>query len=160
MTTPIEHKDDAHQLTGDGRVELFEITPVSGGVIRLKANNDVTWQGNLWEGVGVFLSQVERNADDKTSRPKLTLANPDAVYSPIVQQGLLDNATVSRYTVLKSHIDSNTNIYEKNTWRARLVPSMNRRVITLELRDQTDGQFFKLPGRMFAPPDFPLVSLT
>jgi phage-related protein len=159
MSTPIEHKDDAHQLTGDGRVRLYEITPLTGGVIRIKADNDVLWQGHTWEGIGVFLEQIDRNSDDQVSRPKLSIANPNAIFSPLVQAGLLEDATVTEYTVLKQHIDADVDIYTRRMWKVRFTPSMNRRVITLELRDQSDGVFFQLPGRMYIPPDFPTVSL-
>ena len=160
MTTPAEHKADAHLLIADGRVHLFEITLAgAGGTLYLKADNTVTWQGHTWEGIGVRLDEINRSADEQVSRPKLYIANPDAVYSPLVRDGQLNNAAVARYIVLKAHIDANTNIYHKQVWRTRMIPSVNRRVITLELRDQSDGQFFQLPARMFMPPDFPFCSL-
>lgn len=159
MSTPQEHKADAHQLTGDGVVELFEILPVGGGTLYLKANNDVVWQGHTWQGIGIILTGIERTADDQNNRPKLVIGNPDAVYSPIVRDGALNSAVVNRYEVLLSHILSNSNIYSKKTWRARRVPSLNRSSITLELRTLADGQYFMIPGRQFISPDFPLVTL-
>lgn len=156
---PAEHAEDNVQLTGDGKVFLYEITPLSGGVLRLKADNDITWQANTWEGVGIMLEEVERTSDDQVARPKLTIANPAAVYSTLVKDGQLDNAVVSRYIVLKSHIDADTNIFQRQTWKVRQVSSLNRQVVVLELRDQTDGQAYLMPPRQYLPPNFPLVSL-
>lgn len=161
MTLPQSHIDDAHKLIGDGIVELFEISLVPTGILRLKANNTVTWQSQTYEGVGIKLDEIQRSADDQSSRPKLLIGNPAAVYSSLVRDGQLDGATVVRKKVLKANIDSNTNVFESQTWRALVVPSLNRRTITLELRELADGApFFMLPFRTFSPPDFPLVSLS
>lgn len=157
--TPASHREDAQKLTGDGLVDLFEITTTLNAVIRLKANDTVSWHGVEWEGIGVKLSETGRSSDDETKRPKLEIANYDGLFSAAVASGHLDNALVKRYRVLREDLLSNNLVYQLASWRVRRVTLVNKERVQLELRDQLDGQFFQLPGRMFIPPEFPQVSL-
>lgn len=156
MTT---HEEDSHKLQGDAYVDLFQIELTDGAVLYLKQNNTVTWQGDEYEGYGLKIEGVSRNAGDETPRPKLHLANPEGVFSAVVRAGRLDNALVKRLRVLKSDIETNTNLYREESWRVRRVSQVTREYIVLDLRDQLDGQFFLTPARMFIPPEFPQVTL-
>jgi len=160
MSYPTTHLEDAQKLTADGIVELFEITLGDGSVLRLKLNDDVTWQGNSYEGIHIKISGTSRSSDDEKIRPKLTIANPDGVFSFYVGQGHLDAATIVRYRVLRTHIDTDQNIFRKETWKVRRPVVVNKTVIVLELRNQLDGQFFLVPYRMYIPPEFKQVSLS
>jgi len=157
---PIEHIQDSKELEADAYVDLFEII-LSDKVtkIYLKKDKDVDWQGHTYEGTGIKIEGVGTYADDEVARPKLTLFNPEGVFSSIVNQGLLDNATVVRIRVLKQHIIDDVPVYRRSQWRVSRVGSMVKPTIGLELRDMLDGQNFQTPGRMFIPPDFPTVSL-
>lgn len=161
LTVPASHEVDAHLLQADGFVFLYELTTLSDVTAYFKADNDVTWQGNYYSGTAVQISERSRDSDGKLSRPSLTIANPLAVYSPMVSNGDLDNATVIEKKVLYSHILANSNIYVQRTWRVRRPTSNIPRVsITLELRDSLDSQRFLLPARMYTPDaGFPSVSL-
>lgn len=159
MSLPAEQIVDAHKLTNDGVVFLYKIQPVTGGVVYVKADDQVTWQGNTYEGTAIQLSETSRNSDGELSRPTLTIANPLAVYSALVAAGTLDNAVITEKRVLRAHILSNSNIFSVRTWRVRRCPELNKIRVVLELRDSLDGQQFLLPGRMFIPPEFPSVSL-
>lgn len=155
-----EHIDDAQLLTADGVVDLFEFTLTDETQLFLKANNAVTWQGNTYEATAIQLDGVANYSDAETARPKLTVANPEGVFSAIVASGVLDNANVVRRRVLYQNMLLDVPISETQTWRVRRIVSMNREKIVMELRDRTDSQFFLTPGRMFIPPDFPQVSLS
>ena len=157
---PLEHIQDAKKLDADAIIDLYEITLSDKSTkIYLKSNNSVTWQGNLFEGTGINLSGVGSHSDDETARPKLTLYNPQGVYSYLIDRGLLDNSIIKRIRVLKVHLDSDSPISRSQQWRVSRVASLRKNIIALELRDMLDGQFFQTPARMFIPPEFPQVSL-
>lgn len=159
-SAPIEHIEDSKKLEAEGYVDLYQIIlSDKATIIYIKDNNDVTWQGNLYEGTGVKLSGVASYSDDQTSRPQLSLFNPEGVYSSLIDEGLLDNATVIRTRVLQTHINSDEPISRSQQWRVSRIASLTKNTIALEMRDMMDGQFFLTPGRMFIPPDFPQVSL-
>ena len=159
VTLPQAQIDDAHKLQADGMVFLYKVTPTAGGIVRLKANDTVTWQSQTWEGTAIQIDQRGQNSDGTLVRPKLTLANPLAAYSTLVAQGLLENAQVIEYSVLRAHIDANTDTYTMRTWKIRRPLQLNRTMVQFELRDVLDGQAFILPARAYIPPLFPSVSL-
>ena len=158
---PAAHMEDALKLDADGYVDLFQIIlPNALGSIYIKLNKTVTWQGNTYEGTGVQIDGVGNYADDTVSRPKLVIFNPNGVYSYLLDQGLLDSATIVRYRVLKADIENDRAIYRRQQWKVSRIASVKSNYIGLELRDMLDGQNFLTPGRMFIPPDFPTVSLS
>lgn len=159
---PIEHMTDAQKLdNADAYVELFQIILSDKQTkIYMKLNHDVDWQGNTYEGTGIKLDGVGKYADDQVARPKLTLFNPEGVYSYLIDQGLLDGATIVRYRVLLDDVENDRPIYRRQQWKVSRVASVKIGYIGLELRDMMDGQNFTTPARMFIPPDFPTVSLS
>ena len=159
MTYPTEHLEDSEKLTADGYVDLFEIELYTGAIVHLKHNDTLTWQGNEYEGTFISLTGVGSSAEDEESRPQLKVYNPVGAYSTLVRQGEFDGALVTRVRVLREHIDADTDISRRQSWRVRRIMSSNPLYIIAELRDQLDGQFFLVPGRMFIAPEFPQVSL-
>lgn len=160
VAAPLEHIEDSKNLDMEPYVDLFQIVLADrSSKVYMKANNTVTWQGDIYEGTGIKIEGVANYSDEEVSRPRLTLYNPDGVYSYLVDQGLLDNAAVIRTRVLKQHIDSDQPIYQRQQWRVSRVASVRKNMLSLELRDLLDGQYFLTPGRMFIPPEFPQVSL-
>lgn len=161
LVIPASHMEDAHKLEADGYVYLFEITLVDNSArLYLKMDNDVTWQGNSYQGTGVKITGVAQYADSEASRPTLMLFNPERVFSSLVEQGLLEGASVVRYKILKQHLDADLPVYRHQKWRITRVAGLRGDVITCEMRDMLDGQNFLVPGRMFIPPDFPTVSIS
>lgn len=156
MTT---HAEDAHSLEGDGIVELFEIYLLDGAGIFLKNNESVTWQGKSYEGIALQLSGVGQYSDEENARPNFVIANPEGMFSTMVRDGALDGAFVYRYRVLRADLEADLAVYKLQGWRVRRVSSLTRHKITLEMRDQLDGQFFQTPARMFIPPEYKQVSL-
>ena len=157
---PGQHVEDAQKLDADGYVELFEILLSDKSTkLYLKMNKEVTWQGNLYESTAIKIDGVAKYADDEVARPKLSLFNPEGVYSSLVDQGQLDAATIIRYRVLKYDIDNNRPVYRRQQWKVSRITGIVGNMISLELRDLMDGQIFSVPGRMFIPPDFPTVGI-
>jgi len=169
MTTPQTHLQDSQKLTADGLVDLFEITLdawrndfdySNNTKVFIKANNTVIWQGNTYEGIGLRFSGAGNSADEQVSRPAFQVANPDGLFTSLVVNGRLEAALVTRKRVLKTDLDANVNQFQVQTWRVSRIASVTKTIITLELRDQLDGQTFLVPARIYMPPTFPLVSLS
>lgn len=163
MTTiPVSHAAESQKLVAEDYAELFEVVLSGGqGTIRLWDGPTRTYQGLTYEGLGCLLQGEERSADEKESRPTFAVLNPGNVFAPYVLEGYVDNATVIRKRVLKSHFLNNVNIYKRRIWRVARVADLDLegQKIVLELRDPTDGPNFLIPGRMFIQPDFPTVNL-
>lgn len=162
-TIPASHIDDAHKLTADGVVELFQLTPASGsGTLRFKADNDVTWRGNSYVGLPMQFTtngvSVERGAD----MPKLVVGQPNSdlsLFKPLINDGTLDGCVLIRYRVLLQHILSNASIFEFYTYRGKRVESYDRTMVTIQLASLSDSLGFSLPVRQYLPPDFPTVQI-
>jgi lambda family phage minor tail protein L len=157
---PQSQLDDAQKLESDGMVELYEIQLQPSGVLYLKNNNEVIYQGQTYEGTAIQIQGVIQSANDEVARPKLTVANTLGVFSSAVDRGELDKATVIRRRVLRDDLVNDRPYYIDNSWVVSRVLSLNKHAIVLELRGQMDGQFFLFPPRMFMPPEFPQVSLS
>lgn len=153
-------QEDRIKLSADGEVQLFRIDlRNNGGVLRFKADNDVTWQGNLYEGSAVQMSGYKRTADEEVSRPTLTMANPAGILTAHAQSGRLERSIVTRYKVLYQNLVNNLNIFEQDTWYISRVVAITKVSIVVELRNPVDGPNFVTPARMYIPPEFPAVSL-
>jgi lambda family phage minor tail protein L len=159
-TAPPTHLVDAQKLEADGYVDLWEIMLIGGSVIRLKANDPVTYRSNVYEAFAIQISGESQNSDTEVSRPKLNIINPDGAFSPAIHRGDLNRATVVRKRVLRTDLLANTNVFQQNSWTISRVVSLNKHAASFEMRGVGDMQRFVVPIRMFVPPDFPLVSLT
>lgn len=158
MSLPTEQIIDAHKMEADGLVHLYEIQ-TSQGTLYYKADNTVVWDGNTYSGIAIQIDGRSQNTDGQWSRPSLTIANPLGLHSAMAAQGAFDNAIVVEKRVMYEHILSNSAIFLQRKWKCRLVSSVNRISITLQLREYMDGPRFILPARQFVPPDFPSVTV-
>jgi lambda family phage minor tail protein L len=156
---PQEQREEHHKLEADAEVHLYEIQTLDGAVLYFKSNDTVTWQGNTYNGTALHMDGISHNADDERSRPQLKLANPDGVFSNLVNGNQLEGGFVYRHRVLRRHVDNDQNIKKTESWRISRPKALNNKRIVLELRARMDGQTFQAPGRMYMPPDFPQVSL-
>lgn len=159
MTTPESHLQDAQKLEADGVVELYEVQLVPSGVLYIKNNNTVTYQGNTYDGIALQISGVSQNADEEVSRPQISIAQRAAEFSAAVAAGNLNNAIVIRKRVLLADVVADNGVFTEQSWRVGRVVTLNKHMIVLELRGQMDSQFFLFPPRIYMPPDFPQVSL-
>jgi lambda family phage minor tail protein L len=157
MTTIAE---DRVKLEADGIVELYRIDLATGGSLFLKADDTVTWQGHEWEGTAIQLTGYTNSSDEEVSRPKLTVANPEGIFSAYVLSGVLEKSLVRQMRVLRTHILADLNIFTQRSWYISQVVSVNKTMVQMELRNPIDGPNFLAPARMFLPPEFPAVSLT
>lgn len=162
MNHPTEHLHQALQLTADDYVDLIKIEMLAsegGGVFYLKSDDDVWWQGQLWEGMAISISGITRSADEKVSRPTLVAQNPDGLFSAPVRQRALHGATVTLYRVLSTDLRDDRNVSITRSWWVSRVNRLNRVFLSVELREQLDGPHFVFPSRTFSPPDFPSVRI-
>lgn len=161
VSFPADHIADSKKLDADAYIELFQIIlPDNNGSLYLKINQSADWQGNTYEGTGIEITGVGNYADDQVSRPQLNLFNPEGVFSSLVNDGILENATVVRLRVLKDHFDQDLPVYRRQQWKVSRIAGVQKNLITLELRTVLDGPNFQSPSRMFIPPDFPMVNLS
>lgn len=159
MSNPEEHVADAHKLTADAKVKLFHFILTNGSHLYLKANNDATWQGHTWEGVGIKLGENSNSSGDDVSRPQLVIANPAGAFSYFIVSKAIDRATVLVLEVLKQHLENDQAVYKQKTWMVSRTVLVNRSSVTLELRNQLDGPNLIVPARSYMPPEFPTVSI-
>lgn len=151
---------DAEKLTADGLPELFEFRLRNGTIFRVKNNDTVIWQGKTWNGFPCKMSGISRSADEQENRPSFTLANPDSIFHKAAFAGLVDKAILKRYQLMRSHLDADLPIYvERMWWVSRVSQLIRNKLMSLELRDMTEGPNFQLPVRVFTPPEYPTVSL-
>lgn len=161
MTTPVEHIEEGQLLTADALVSLYEIwtknNPTS--IIRFRNGPQVSWQGNTYEALACNFSGSSNTATGEESRPSLTVINPEGVFKPFVATDILEYATVRRYRLLRTHLESNLDIKETRLWFINKIASITNQTITFELRNVSEGPNVKLPTRMYMPPDFPTVTI-
>jgi phage-related protein len=160
-TIPAEHIADSHKMIADGIIELFELVPAGGsGVIRFKADNDVTWRSNLYNGLPMGLSGEKMSADSGLASPRLTLGqnNVDlSLFKPLIFDGSLDNAVVTRIKILKDDMINNRLIRRLQIYRVKRVESYTRTNVILQLATFSDSLGFQLPYRAYTQPSFPSV---
>lgn len=161
MSAPSQHLTEALKLEADAIVDLFEIQlktkPV---VLRVKNNNTVSWQGQTYEGMPLTLTGDKRTSDGEEARPTFMFANPLGAFNTYAAQGDFDRAIFIRKRVLRTEMEANINRFQPAMWYVARVREIKSGVgITLELRSMHEGQTFKIPARMYMPPEFPTVSL-
>lgn len=159
MSIPASHIAEAHGLETDGYPKLFQIDLIGGGHLYFRDGPAITWWGILWESNGVMLSDVRKSASDDLNRPRLVIRNPDGVYCTLVDQGLLNRAIVTRFTVRRTDLEAGTVAYQKHQWRVARILENNRVNVTAELRSALDGQMSVVPADVYVPPEYPMVSL-
>jgi lambda family phage minor tail protein L len=159
---PASHIAEAYELDADAKVDLFKISlnQLAGStIVGMTARKDVVWQGMTFESIPISLSGEGVNTTGEWKRPKLSIANPDGIWSAFIAQGKMDGAQITRYRVSLNDLNANAAIYQMNIWRVSKPLSVNKQLAVFELRSPLDGQQFLLPGRAFYPPEYPHVSL-
>lgn len=155
------HLVEAQKLTADAEVDLYELyLPNDLVYFRFKDNDTATWRGNTYEGMACNLSGEAMTAEDQESRPTLRVMNPEGIFNEPAFQGKFYRAILTRRTVLRGHLDSNTNIFVQRMWFVeRPKEVIAGQQISFELRNMTEGPNYQIPVRMYIPPDFPTVTL-
>lgn len=161
---PQSHIEESMKLEAQGYVELFKLDlyPPNGSTISLFLcpTVDTNWQGKLWNsGIPCSLSGDSYNVSGEETKPKFSIANPNGTFSRYVHQRYTENATVSRYRVLTSHINADLNIFQLNSWRWSKTISLGTDMVVAELRGALSGHNFKIPAETYRPPKYPAVSV-
>lgn len=158
---PLSQKFDAYEIESKGLRDLFkiELRDASNSVMYLTPHNELYYMDQSWEYLPCKLTDNAQNSTGEQSRPKFAAVNPNGLFSLWVGSGALEGAIVTRYRVLLTDIEKDVRAYTRNMWIVSKVISLNKDIITIELRSTLDGINFKLPARTFFPPDFPHVSL-
>jgi phage-related protein len=165
MVTPIpqEHIQDAHKLTADGRLDLFALTPATGGgTLHFKADNDLTWRGELYHGLPLIFSSNGTTAEKPSDMPKLIIGeeNTDlSLFKPLINDGHLEGCIILRYHVLLQNALDDSSLYELYTYRCKRVEGYNRASVSMQLASLSDSLNFALPVRQYLPPEFPTVQI-
>ncbi|SKB62230.1 hypothetical protein [Sphingopyxis flava] len=162
MTTiPSEHIADAHLLQADGEVYLYELSPSEGvGTIRIKADNSVTYRGNLYEGLPLKFEGESYSSDGTVSQPTLTIGDENIsliAIKPLLFDGSMDGGVVIRHRILLDDLLNNRLILETQEYRIKRIPGYSRSQIGFVLARQADGLNFSLPFKQYYSPDFPSV---
>ena len=160
MTTeiPESHKIENLKLEAEPYVDLIEIQLYNGTILRLKAGEDVEWNGHLWEGYPIYISGYEVDSE-KLSRPTLQAVNPEGIFSSIFINKELEKAVVYRYRVLREDLEANRIIYQRLKWIIWKMKSLTKHWAEMELRNPIDGNNFNVPARLYVQPEFPSVTL-
>ena len=160
-TVPVSHLEEGQKLTAEAEVDLFQINLRNHPVVfRFRDGPDITWMGNFFEGMGCTMSGDSRTAEGEESRPSLRVLNPHGIFNEAAINHMLDYATVTRWRVLRQHLENNVNIYQRRRWYiGRVRELISGQMINLELRNLTEGANFQIPARMYIPPEYPVVSL-
>jgi phage-related protein len=160
---PASHIVDAHKLTADGRIDLFEMTPAgSTGILRFKADNDVEWRGNAYTGLPVTLSGEDKSATNGSAQPRMIIGQPNinlSFFKPLVYDEGFDGATIVKISILLADVLANNLIRQQTFYRVKRVESYSRTQINLILATLSDSLSFSMPFRQYFPPDFPAVQI-
>lgn len=160
-TLPQSHIEDALKLQADGKVHLYELSPVTGGTIYFKQDNTLTWLGQEYEGLPCQITGEEISTE-KMPTPRMTIGMEDLDLLPfkgLIHDGHLDGATLVRKIVLLDNLLNNRNIYERTTFRVKRPDSYSRTKISLVLATYSTANSQTIPFRQYIPPAFPWVDL-
>lgn len=158
---PSNHIADALTLEGaDARIDLFELSPTSGGTIYFTTDNEHTWLGRLYEAIPCALSGEEFDLE-KTPEPQLRIGQEDLDLLPfkgLVFDGHLEGASLVRKRVLLDDLLNNRDIKQTTYFRVKRVGEYSRVGISLILSSYSSAVRQTLPFRQYIPPAFPHVS--
>lgn len=159
---PITHVQDAHKLIADGKVDLFQIMPVSGGTLYLKGDADFTYLGVKYEGIPIGITGEKFSADVSTPTPRMVIGQDNLDLLPfkgLMHDGYLDGARVVRYRVLLDDMLKQLNSKQISYFRVKRVENYSRSKISLLLSTMSGALSQTFPFRQYTPPAFPWVDI-
>lgn len=159
---PPNHIVDALTLeAADGRIDLFEISPLSGGTIYVKADNPYTWLGNDYEGLPMRFEDEERDIN-KMPEPQMQIGQEDVDLLPfkgLIADGHLEGGVVVRKRVLLDDMINQRDIKQMNFYRIKRVSEYSRTRVVMVLSSFSGAVQQTIPFRQYIPPAFPWVDL-
>lgn len=159
---PVNHVQDAQKLTADAKIPLYQMLPASGGTVYFKPDNDITWLGQLYEGLPCELSGEKYSADVSTPTPRLSIGQEQVDLLPfkgLIHDGMLDGAKIIRHKVLLADLLANNNVKETTEFRVKRIENYNRNQIILVLSTYSGASNQTFPHRQYTPPAFPWVRI-
>jgi phage-related protein len=160
---PISHVNDAHSLSADGKVDLYELSPsVGSGTIRFKSGPTTSWLGRSYTGIGAEITGESQTAQGTAPQPGMIIGQTDidlSAFKPLIWSGGLDNARIIRSRVLLDNMLNNRDIKETSIFRVKRVDGYTASQISLTLAVFSPTGPTTLPFRQYIPPDFPFVVL-
>lgn len=160
-TLPTDHIQESMKLTADAEIDLFELSPLSGGTLYFKSGPEMSWLGNLYEGLVCALSGEEVSLE-KMPTPRLVIGQENLDLLPfkgLVFDRHLDGATLVRRRVLLANIHANQNVKHTTVFRVKRVEEYSRTKISLQLATHSGAAKQTIPFRQYLPPDFPWVDV-
>lgn len=157
--TNIQH---AQKLAPDGEVTLFELTTRGGTTIYIKNGPDVTYLGNLYEGIPVNLGAEKRSVEGSNERPTFTIGGDDVDLSslkPALYSGLVDGGVLVKHIVQVEDLKANNNVKITSQYRIKQIQSYNRTNINMILARFSPSTQTTIPYRKYTRPAFPYVKL-
>lgn len=157
---PTSVNETLHDLTVEPLVSLFKVTFKDLTEMFLSPQEEVTWQGDLYETLPCQITELSYSSDGKLNRPNFSIVNPAGLFSQAVANGVVEGATLKRIRILKSDLEADNDFSVQEQFKVSRVQSLTKDLLVVELRSALDGQNFKLPARAFYPPEFPHVKLS
>ena len=158
MSAPGEHIEESLKFEAEPEIELFKLVLRGGSIFYFRNGATVTWQGDEWEQCPCQLSGEEPASGDQDNRPTFVVFNNENLFGPIAMTGAFDLAILYRYKVLQNNLNDDINVYERKLWLVS-PRSVSNRYMSCELRSPLDVPNIRTPNRIYAPPEFPVVSL-
>lgn len=158
---PHSHIEDALKLEADGIIDLYELTPLSGGTIYFKSDAEAIWRGVLYESLPCSMAGEEFKTEG-TPTPKFTIGQEDVdllAFKGLVNDGHLDGALLVRKRVLLDDLVNNRDIKHSTYFRVKRVESYTRSAIQLQMATFSTAHSQTVPFRQYVPPAFPWVEL-
>lgn len=156
---PASLQSSLHDLAPDVLVSLYRIETTEAAQFNLSPYQEVTWQGVTYDDVPCQMTGVGQSSDGEVNRPKFSFANPGGLFTADIAAGKLDNATITRFRILKADLDADLDFKITEKFRVSRILSLTKTLGVVELRDILDGHQFHLPARAYYPPEFPHVKL-
>lgn len=160
---PVSHIEDAHKMSADAEIELYELTPAgTTAKVRFKNDNTVTYLGNEFAGLPLNFTGVNKNAEGTMVQPSLTIGQSNidlSMFKGLVFDGTLDNARIEKHTVLLSDLLANNDIKVVEVYRVKRVDNYGASQISLSLATFSVAGPTSIPFRQYIPPAFPFVKI-
>jgi phage-related protein len=159
---PIEHIQDSQKLVADGEIDLFQLTPIGGGTVYFKGDNEVTWQGQTYEALPIAFTGLKKSTTGSATAPRLIIGDGTmdlSPFKPLAFDGYLDSATLVHFELLLDNLVNDLPIYERRVYRVKRVEEYHRMLINLQLATASDALSYTLPHRRYHPPAFPAVTI-
>lgn len=124
-------------------------------IIRLTDRETRDWNDTTWVHSPFKISGVGNKSSGEKTRPSLSLPNEGGIYSYYLNQGLLEDAVVTRYKALPK--ENSGALTSKHVFYVSHASNISASILTLQLRKLSDGNRTHFPPRRYIQPEFSTV---